>query len=172
MVKAQRIASTATPNLPKAIIASIHLRQATRFAEVDRRFEYVHFDNVTQPCIASPTPTCLNFVPSTASTPTLSSGISSALSSFLPHRTTPCPSTAKLPAVCHLLPLSVERTLMPSSLSSFDTAGMLPRTCQKLDVPKPHAAYASLSASTRICRFGCLFLEGSGSAASHLSVAS
>jgi hypothetical protein len=125
--------------------------------------------NVPQPCIASATPTCSNFSPSTASTPSLKSGISSARSSFLDHLTIPSPSTPKLPAVCHLLPLSVDLTSMPSSLS-FETPEMLPRTCQKLDVPSPHAAYASRSASTTTVRLGCVFLEGSGSAASQRSV--
>jgi hypothetical protein len=103
--------------------------------------------------------------------PSLKSGISSALPSFRLHLTMPCSSTAKLPAVCHLFPLSVDRTLIPSSLSNLDTLGMLPSTCQKLDVPKPHDPYTSRSASTMTLRFGWLFREGSGSAASHLSVA-
>ena len=58
---------------------------------------------------------------------------------------------------------------MPSSLS-FERPGMLPRTCHRLEVPKPHAAYASRSASTTIWRLDCAFLDGSGSDASHRSV--
>jgi hypothetical protein len=122
-----------------------------------------------QPCMASATPFCSNFPPSTAFTPCLKSGMSSARSSFLDHLTTPSASTPKLPAVCHLLPLSVDLTLMPSLLS-FEVPGMLARTCQKLDVPRPHAAYASRSPSITTWRLGCVFFEGSGSAASHRSV--
>jgi hypothetical protein len=91
-----------------------------------------------QPCIASATPACSCFAPSRALMPSLKSGISSALPSLRLHLTMPCSSTAKLPAVCHLFPLSVDRTLIPSSLSNLDTLGMLPSTCQKLDVPNPH----------------------------------
>jgi hypothetical protein len=131
----------------------------------------VYTDDVMylRPCIASATSACSNFPFSTASTPSLKSGISSARSSFRDHLTVPSPSTPKLPAVCHLLPLSVDLTLMPSSFS-FDTLEILPRTCQKLDVPSPHAAYASRSASTMIVRLGCVFLRGSGTAASQRSV--
>ncbi len=76
-------------------------------------------------------------------------GISFALFAGLLHFTIPCLSTPKLPAVCHLLPLSVGLFQIPSSLPSFNTLHRLHglSVCQKLDTPRPQRAYSSRSAS-------------------------
>ena len=81
------------------------------------------------------------------------SGIQSALSAGWPHRTVPVPSTAKLPLVCQRLPDSVGLFHMPSSLPRQYTLHSPPRlrTCQMLDVPRPHAANVVRSESTTTC---------------------
>ena len=91
------------------------------------------------------------------------SGTSSALPLGRLHFTMPCPSTAKLPALCHLDPLSVGLFHTPSSLPNLTTSYMLQglSTCQKEDTPKPHAAYMFRSSSTIMSTK--VFRSGSGS---------
>ena len=81
------------------------------------------------------------------------SGIQSALSAGCPHRTTPLLSTAKLPLVCQRLPDSVGLFHMPSSFPRQYTLHSPPRlrTCQRLVVPRPHAANVLRSESTTTC---------------------
>ena len=105
---------------------------------------------------------------STALTACSKSGIQSALSATPPHTTIPFLFTAKLPLICHLLPLSVGLFQMPCSFPNLYALHILAglRTCQKLLTPRPHCANSSLPLSTMMWT-----LPTPPTASSHLSVA-
>lgn len=77
---------------------------------------------------------------------------SSALSATWDHLTTPVLSIAKLPAVCHRLPLWVGLFQIPSCRPSLMASQRLHglSTCQTLERPRPQAAYSSRLSSTII----------------------
>lgn len=114
-------------------------------------YPYIHLIIPSQPSHVSPShPPTHPYSPPSASSASSNRPTSSAFPLAPPHLTTPFPSTAQLPAVCHRVPLSVGRFQIPSSRPSRTTLHKLHgfSTCHAELTPKPYRAYSSRPSST------------------------